>query len=253
MKRFISLVAVIVLCFCLSVPAFAAEDDFVPSITYKPNPDVMTVSDEAGGEYFALIRDENGKVLEYIDEGCLLITPVAHIWDETKDVPENVEDLLSFVYTELEDDTMKLPYEKFGEDVDPSKMVIRDLFDIRWYCEESEEHDAMLLPKGVTLEITFDLGVMPNVPIYTMTYDEENKEWHPIVKTTNNGDGTVTCIFEHLCAVTFSMPIAADAGSASAGVEGAENLSVMPWLIAMGVATAGAAGLLITKKRDNVA
>jgi hypothetical protein len=39
-----------------------------------------------------------------------------------------------------------------------------------------------------------------------MTY--KNNEWNPVVSTVNNGDGTVTCTFEHLCPVEFSVKTA---------------------------------------------
>ena len=38
-----------------------------------------------------------------------------------------------------------------------------------------------------------------------MTYDEETREWTPVVKTVNNGDGTVTCTFEELGVIAFSV------------------------------------------------
>ena len=34
-----------------------------------------------------------------------------------------------------------------------------------------------------------------------MTYNDG--QWEPIRETRNNGDGTVTCLFEHLCPVAF--------------------------------------------------
>ena len=61
----------------------------------------------------------------------------------------------------------------------------------------------MLEPAGVTLELTFKLGVKATDKVYTMTY--KDSEWNPIVSTTNNGDGSVTCVFEKLCPIEFSI------------------------------------------------
>jgi hypothetical protein len=90
---------------------------------------------------------------------------------------------------------MKIPYDKHEANLDATNMVIRDLFDARWLCEE---HRAMIEKEGFVFELTFDLGVVADTQIFVMTYDEDTEQWDPIVKTVNNGDGTVTCTFEHL-------------------------------------------------------
>ena len=48
MKRFICLLTVLVLCLSLAAPVFAEEAGFVPSITYKPNPEIVPVEGEIG-------------------------------------------------------------------------------------------------------------------------------------------------------------------------------------------------------------
>ena len=40
MRKIICLLCVLVLCLSLACPAFAAQNTFVPSITYKDTPDV---------------------------------------------------------------------------------------------------------------------------------------------------------------------------------------------------------------------
>lgn len=243
MRKIICLLTALVLCLSLAAPVFATENNgFVPSITYKPNPEIVPVEDVAGQEAIGVIRDKDGKVVSYVGHGCLMITPVAHIWDEEITLPTDVERLLTFVYEKLNDGTMELPYEKLGEDVDAENMVIRDLFDARWVCLD---HPEMLEEDGVTLEISFDLGVMPDTEIHVMTYDEEADEWSPIVKTVNNGDGTVTCTFEHLCAIAFSMPVAA----APVPVDDAEGPNLWPWIILLILAVICVIVVLIIKKK----
>ena len=246
MKKIICLMIAIMLCLSVAAPAWAADNGFVPSITYKPNPEIVTGINDDGEEYIGVIRDENGEIISYVSHGCLRITPIAHVWDEEIDVPKEIEDLLLFCYEGLNDGSMEIPYEKHEADLDPANMVIRDLFDARWVCEE---HRAMVEKEGVTFEITFDLGVVADAKIFVMTYDEAAKEWSPIVKSVNNGDGTVTCTFEHLCAIEFSMPVAA----AAVVTEENQKPDVTPWIILLGVAVAGVIVVLVAKNKKKAA
>lgn len=246
MRRIICMVAALVLCLGMAAPAFAAENGFVPSITYKPNPEIVPVEGDDGGEYIGVIRNENGEIVDYVGHGCLLITPIAHVWDEEIEVPKVIEDLLTYVYNALNDGSMKIPYEKHAANLDPTNMVIRDLFDARWVCEE---HRAMVEKEGFTFELTFDLGVVADAQIYVMTYDEVTKDWSPVVQAINNGDGTVTCVLEHLCAIEFSMPVAATTVAA----EEAETPNVLPWVVALCVAAAGAVAVLVAKNKKKAA
>lgn len=197
MKKFATALLALVLVLGLTYPAFAAENGFVPSISYKAEPDVI----ETEGAV-AIIRDADGNVVEYVQSGCLLITPLADAMDEEKDVPEEIRELLKGLYEDLTSGEMTIPYEKHEAELKADEMAIRDLLDIRFTCEE---YKAMMEQDGYTLEIIFDLGVAEDLEIYTMTYDEEDEEWNPIVSTTNNQDGTVTFVFDELCAVEFSV------------------------------------------------
>lgn len=242
MKKVISLLAVLVLCLSLAAPALATESGFVPSITYKPDPEIIPVEDEKGEEAIGIIRDENGEIIDYVDHGCLQIIPVAYVWDPEKTVPQEVEKLLTFVYDGLNDNSLEIPYDKFDANLNAANMVIRDLFDARWACEE---HREMIEKDGVTFEITFDLGILAEVEIYVATFDEATNTWEPIVKTVNNGDGTVTCTFEHLCAISFSMlSVRADAP-----VDDAQSFDLLPWIIALVVAIVGIVVVVIIKKK----
>ncbi|MEE1327293.1 MAG: hypothetical protein UHS47_01975, partial [Oscillospiraceae bacterium] len=127
-----------------------------------------------------------------------------------------------------------------------ANMVIRDLFDARWTCEE---HPEMIAPEGVVLEITFDLGVVEDAEIFVTTYDEETKAWTGIVKTVNNGDGTVTCTFEHLCAIAFSMGIVED----PAPVEEPAGMGILLWIILLVIAVVAVVVILVSKKKKSVA
>lgn len=246
MKKIICLLIVLAVCFSLTAPVFAEDEGFVPSITYKPSPEIVTVTDDEGGEAIGMIINDKGEVLDYVDHGCLLITPIAHVWDPEEEVPEDVEQLLTFVYGELNENKMEIPYDKHeGLDLTGKKMVIRDLFDARWACEE---HRAMVEDKGILFKITFDLGVAADTPIYVMTYDEETKEWEPVVETVNNGDGTVTCTFEHLCAIEFSMPMAVAAAPGDAA-----SMPIWPWILLLVLAVAAIIVIISRKNKKETA
>lgn len=243
MKKLTCLLLALAMCLSIAAPVFATENEgFVPSITYKPSPEIVTVKDENGEEAIGVVRNEKGEVIDYVEHGCLKITPIAHVWDPEVEVPEDVERLLTFVYEELNAERMNIPYEKHeGLDLEGKNMVIRDLFDARWACEE---HRAMIEDKGILFEITFDLGISAETPVYVMTYDEETKEWSPIVETVNNGDGTVTCTFEHLCAIEFSMPVAA----ANAPIDDATSMPIWPWILILVLAVAAILVIVISKR-----
>ena len=246
MKRMICLVIALMLCASLVVPAFAAEDSFVPSITYKPVPEIVPVQGEDGVGYIGVIRNADGEIIDYIEAGCLLITPVAHLWDEEIEIPDEIEELLRFVYSGLIDRSLDIPYAELQEELAESRMVIRDLFDARWGCEE---HPEMVKPEDIVLEITFDLGVMEDAEIFVTTFDEETKTWTGIVKTVNNGDGTVTCTFEHLCAIAFSMGMA----KTPVPMEPTGMPSILLWILLLLAAVVGVVVILVSKKKKTVA
>lgn len=199
MKRFFAIITVVMLCLSLAVPALAATHEFTPSVTFNPSPDIVPVVDEDGKERMGIIRDDDGEIIDYIDWPCLVITPVAEV-DTSTEIPEDSKIILKDVYAKLNNGSMTIPYEKHNAGLDSSKMVIRDLFDATFLCTE---HPAMLEPEGVTLELTFKLDVKAADEVYVMTY--KNNQWDPIVSAVNNGDGTVTCVFEKLCPIEFSI------------------------------------------------
>lgn len=204
MKKIIACIVALMVCASMVLPVAAAKDTFTPSVTNKPSPDVVPVPDPDGvpaiGEILA-----GDEVIDYIYEDCLVITAVADA-DTSELIPDPARDLLLDVYEQLRSGSMKLPYSKFNAGLKDEDMVIRDLFDASFLCGDGTmgtDHPEVLEPAGVVLRITFDLGVAADDKVYTMTY--KNGEWDPIVSTVNNGDGTVTCTFEHLCPIAFSV------------------------------------------------
>ena len=245
MKKIVCLLTVLLLCMSLVVPVFATETGFVPSITYKPNPEVVPIPGAPEDDIIGVIRDPEGNIAGYVSHGCLKITPIADVWNEEIEVPKVIEELLLYVYDKLNDGSMKIPYEKHNADLNAANMVIRDLFDARWVCEE---HRAMIEKEGYTFELTFKLGVVADAQIFVMTFDEKTEEWDPIVKSVNNGDGTVTCTFEHLCAIEFSMPL----NAATVPSEAVQAPNLLPYIIALVVAVVAFVVIMATKKKETV-
>ncbi len=207
MKKIISfmLVAVLLAVMCVSV---ASADKFVESITYKPAPELVV----GGGERPVIgnVVDPNGDILTEEYHDCIVITPVSEAETSTK-IPADAAKLLLDVYAEISadgykfasmsDELNKMVASDLGEGCDADDLVVRDLFDVTVLCDELKEN---LAPVGNTLTLTFKVSVDKDTPVYVMTY--KGGKWAPIVKTVNNGDGTISCTFEDFCPVVFMVP-----------------------------------------------
>lgn len=226
MKKIIALLTVLMLCATLVVPV-SAENEFKPSVENKPAPEIVPVPDEDGNPALAMLIDGDGLIIDYIYEsdGCLVITPVSRA-EESEIIPDDARNLLLDVYAKLLNGSMFLPYEKFDAGLISSNMIIRDLFDATFLCGD---HPEMLLPEGSRLVITFDLGVAADEDVFTMTYN--SGEWNPIVSTVNNDDGTVTCVFEHLCPIAFS--VEGDVPPVQTGDPAGDQLNI--WFMICGI------------------
>lgn len=197
MKRVLSVLLVLVMAFGMMSTVFAAESEFVPSISEKPAPEL--VEDENGN--VGRIIDDEGNVIALVPGGHLVVTPVSEA-ETSEEIPAEARDVLLDVYAKLLSGEMVLPAEKLSENLSPEELTVRDLFDLSWICtEESPTHEELVEPEGAYLELTFNAKLAADAHLFVMTY--KNGEWNPIVSVTNNGDGTVTCVFEHLCPVAF--------------------------------------------------
>lgn len=189
MKRILSLMIVVTLCMSL-LASYTFASDFVPSIGDKDHPEIVPV----GGDVIGQIVSPDGTVVDDVDTGCLVVTPVSEANSSTE-IPEEARETLLDVYEQLSNGSMELPYDN---SVNPDDMVIRDLFDLSFLCQEHPE----MLENGNTLKLTFDLGVSAGDVVVAMVY--VNGEWIE-VELINNGDGTVTCFFSEVCPVVFSV------------------------------------------------
>lgn len=184
MKKVLSLAITLALFVSLTISAFAAENTFVPSITYKDGPDITSA--EMDGNDISK---------------CLIITTLKDAEEKSTDITQDERDTLQKVYEDLKDGTTTLPTD--------DNYVIRELIDLSFKhneCREIEEHghkDQKLKEDGITLTTDFDLGVSQNDEILVFVFIDG--AWQPIESVKNNGDGTITCAFEDICPVAFAV------------------------------------------------
>ena len=208
MKKLIVVVMMLMLCLSMVGPVFATENGFVPSITYKGGPQIVPVPGMDGvvGIVYNL---DGGATISYIEEDCMVVVPYAEIENYRDVLGDEVVDRLKAIYAALMDGSMTIPYEKVPG-YNGEEMVILELFEADWLCgdviepENDHDHPEEVRPDGVVYDVTFDLGVAPDQKVIVMTYNDG--QWNPIVATKNNGDGTVTCTFEHFCPIVISVP-----------------------------------------------
>ena len=232
MKKALCILTAFLICVSLAVPAFAATNTFVPSISYKDHPDA---------DDFELC-DPDGNKIEPIAGECLIITSIQDALNGTDTgISEEARQTLLDLYEQLEDGSMKLPYKEDAED-----MVIRDLFDASVYCDDA--HREELKKPGVCIKLTFDLGIAPGVDAVVMVYVDG--QWVYAESVVNNGDGTITVVLEDICPIAISVKNGdEDAAPPKTGDQFGQNLGI--WITVMAVSAVAVAVLLIVyfKKR----
>lgn len=216
----------------------APQDSFVPSITYKDGVEIQDVTISqlpgAGGE------DAFADGLD----GCIAVTSIAQAKNKSTDISQEDRDLLLEVYEKLEDGSMKLPLK--GEN------VIKELVDVSFEYEDCrllEDHchkDEILKQEGVTLTVSFKMGLEQDAPLVVLTYVDG--QWVQVEKTEIGADGVVTCVFEDVCPVAFVlMEEAAEAEATEAPWTGD---MIMTWVIVMAVCAAGIVVVLLVMKKQ---
>lgn len=222
MKKLIVFVMAVVLCMSMVLPVCAAEQEFVPSITYKDG--LIAIKATMDGE----------------DVGdCIVVTSIKEAKEKSTDIHQDSRDELLDVYAKLSDGSMKLPLE--GE------YVILELVDISFAqsaCVENPEHahDAWLKEEGNT--VTVDLGYLSkSLDLVVLSYDDG--QWSKIKNVTNNGDGTYSCEFEHFCPVAFCV----EADTLEEAPTTGDSTNVFLWLGLMMAAGAALVVVLMANRR----
>lgn len=226
MRRILCLLCVLLVSLTFVCPVFAAADTFVPSISYKDGPEIEAA--QLNGENVA---------------GCVVVSSIKDAKEKSTDISQEDRDLLLDVYKRLSDGTMKLP-------LDNSDYVIRELVDVSFEkngcVEPDHSHKEWLAKEDTTITVKFDLGVSKSTEVTVMTY--VGGEWIPAESVKNNGDGTVTCVFEDLCPVAFCVD--ADAEDAPVKTGDAVGRNLILWIVLMAVSLGGIVVLMVLRRRN---
>lgn len=228
MRRMVCLLIAVLVCCSMVLPAFAA-DGFVPSISYKNGPDAED----------AFLQEDAGEK-ENVGT-CIIVSSIKDAKEKTTDIYQESRDLLLEVYEKLKDGSMKLP-------LDNEKYVIRELVDVSFRkttcVEANHTHEEDLEKEEVTATIRFDLGISKYTDIVVLSY--RDGEWKEIKSVKNNGDGTVTCVFDHFCPVAFCVEASAVGESPKTGDQvGAMTL----WIVLLIVSAAAVIVLVVMRKK----
>ena len=143
MKKIISLVLALAVCAALVGSVSATNGGFVPSITYKPGPELVPIPHPGGGlpstdkPIFGFVYDDDsGSRISLITEGCLVVTPLAMV-DTSQEIPREAAEEMKWLYQQLRDGFMTIPYHKFGN-FTGKKLVLVEMFDASWLCGDGD-------------------------------------------------------------------------------------------------------------------
>lgn len=225
MRRVMCLAMLLVLCTMLAVPAFAETGVFVPSISYKNGPEIVNVE----------INGEDGA-------GCVVVTSIKQAKEKTTDIYQEDRDLLLEIYEELVNGSMVLPLEN-------KDYVARELVDISFAktaCVEANHgHKEWLAEENTTIELTLDMGLKSTAKLEVLAY--VNGQWTPVESVKNNGDKTVTCVFEDFCPVAFCVDAESQQEAPKTGDVMTADLN--RWVILLVVASAATVVLLANRRK----
>ncbi len=216
MKRLVSCMLVVVM-MCVVFTTVAAGAGFVPSVSYKPAPEIVEI--------------------EGHDKGDLVIVPVADAKNDDK-LPEDIKNDLLEQYEKLSD-----PDAKISDLVDglPEDLVIKDLFGIA-----NSNPKVDVFKDGKTVNVVLKTNVAKGDNIYAMIFADG--EWKK-VSATNNGDGTITVALSYPGVV--ALMTEADAANVTVPETG-DNTNIGLWVAIM-ISCAALIAVLVIAQRRNAA
>ncbi len=226
MKRIVSFVMAVMICLSLVVTA-VADVNFVPSITAKPAPEVVAAPSAATAPsagtagnaekpvYALVIKDEKEEVVSSSETAVLIVTSVAEVMNEKPAETTDEKDSQKEEIPELSEEraeALKEAYESLSakdvvltdvvdgleavvkeQKADPSKLVVKDLFDLRLSEEEFEED---LNVEGHTIDVSFKADVQPGQFVTVAVY--KDGKWILAKKVVVGEDGIITATLECL-------------------------------------------------------
>ena len=175
MKKIMSCLLAAVLCLSASVTALADTVEFVPSISYKPAPEVVGTAPEGHTD-------------------CIIVTPVSKA-DTSEDISKEDAAELKMLYAELKKDGVKLSDEcpdlnalvsgALGANKTANDLVVRDLFHVGANCDELDVY----LDEGGTVKVTVKSTIGQDEKVFAMMWIDG--AWQ-VIEAVNNQDGTIT-------------------------------------------------------------
>lgn len=204
MKKALSVILSLVMVLSIGVTAFAAEDDFRPSVDSKDHP-VIVPQLFNSISFDALILDENNEVVEGIHlvtgenpDGEIIVTAYSEI--EVADKRVNVVYMEASYKEILDARSLQELHEKI-----PVGMIVRDFFDVTLVGTYKD-----IFKEGKKLQIRFDISADLKEKIMALTRCSDESGWEFVESVTVNPDGSITVIFDRLCPVIF---LTEDAGA----------------------------------------
>ena len=252
MRKMLKTVVAVAMCLFMLGPVITAKADFTPSVSSKPAPEIVTKPDGNGKEIVGHVRDENGNILSTEYSGCIIVTPISKV-DTSTEIPKEAATLLKKVYNDIVMDKTvfskysslnQLVKEALGEGKDGDDLVVRDIFDV---TAVSNGILTNLPPAGHTMDVTFDLDIGPNTFVAVMAYLDG--EWRLIPDVINNGDGTVTCIFDEFCPVMFLTPGTGVKGTLAPVTGDTVMKDITLWIVLAGASLVAMIGVLVVYRR----
>ena len=182
MKKLICLITALLMCMMVTVPAFAAQDDFVDSIEIKDAPEVEDAV--VGGESVG---------------SAMVVTSILQAMEQSTGITQEERDHLLEVYEAVNTNKVQPP-------VEHEDYVITSMVDVSFVGTDLEEN----LEEGKAgVTVTFNLGVQAVTTVEVFTY--VNGQWFAASNVVNNGDGTITATLDYLGVVAFCMDASGEA------------------------------------------
>ena len=223
MKKLLVIALALLLLAVLTVPAFAAENEFVPSISYKDGPKL-----------------ENAEMNNEDVKSCLVITSILQAKNKETDITQDERDLLLSLYEMLKSNEMTLPLEE-------DDFVVRELINVSWRyskcVEPNHGKEQWLAEANNTVTVTLDAGIPADLEVAVLVYVDG--KWETVTQVTRNADKSVTCVFEEIGPVAICVR---ETGAVPPQTGDAVGRLLWLWIVIL-VASLGALTALVCNRR----
>lgn len=248
MRKTSRLILALLICMSLSCTAFATS--FTASVVSKSAPEVVELVDETGNCAVAKLNGALPEGMAFVSDDVLVVTAVADAAISNR-IPDASEKALMEVYKGLQAGTIQVPFEELDEK-NAQNLVVRDLFDVSWTDTEGNDFAQLLDQEDVSLEITFAMEIEPDAKVYVLVY--KNDTWSQIQQVINNGDGTITCVFDHLCPVAVVVEAdetmeVVEVSAENADIQDAQKQNVTLWIVVLTAAVIALTALFVGKRK----